>query len=45
MKISSSPIFYVLEHWFLVVARIQQCIFHKIVDHFEGFDHMYNWKS
>ena len=28
-----------------VVARIQQCIFHKIVHQFEGLDLMYNWKS
>ena len=45
MKIPSSQIFYISEHQFLIVARIQQCIFHKIVDHFEGLDHMYNCKS
>ena len=45
MKFPSSPIFYVSKHRFLIGARIEQCIFHKIVHQFEGLDLTYNWKS
>ena len=45
MKFPSLPIFYISKHQFLIVARIKQRIFHKIVHQFEGLDLTYNWKS
>ena len=45
MEISSSPIFSVSQDWFLLVPKIPQCIFRKIVDHYEGLEHTYNCKN
>ena len=45
MIISSTPIFYVLQDWFLLVINIPQHMFCKIVDHYEGLEHTYDCKS
>ena len=45
MKISSTLIFYVSQELFLLVPNIPQCIFCKIVDHYEGLEGTYDCKT